>query len=69
MRDRLGAAWPGTAWPGTTRFSRRWFSKYVYYGSPVDHILVSRNIEVKHFEVGPDIGSDHFPVFADLRLP
>lgn len=59
----------GTAWPGTTRFSRRWFSKYVYYGSPVDHILVSRNIEVKHFEVGPDIGSDHFPVFADLRLP
>lgn len=59
----------GTGWPGTTRFSRRWFSKYFYFGSPVDHILVSRNIEVKHFEVGPDIGSDHFPVLADLRLP
>ena len=59
----------GTAWPSTTRFSRRWFSKYFYYGSPVDHILVSRNIEVKQFTVGPDIGSDHFPVLADLRLP
>lgn len=59
----------GTGWPSTTRFSKRWFSKYFYYGSPVDHILVSSNIEVKHFEVGPDIGSDHLPVLADLRLP
>jgi endonuclease/exonuclease/phosphatase (EEP) superfamily protein YafD len=58
----------GTGWPATTRFSRR-FAKLVHFGSPVDHILVSRNIEVKRFEVGPDIGSDHFPVFADLRLP
>ncbi|WP_370674030.1 endonuclease/exonuclease/phosphatase family protein [Pleomorphomonas sp. PLEO] len=59
----------GTGWPSTTRFSRRWFAKNFYFGSPVDHILVSRNIEVKHFEVGPDIGSDHLPVLADLRLP
>jgi hypothetical protein len=40
-----------------------------HFGAPVDHILVSRNIEVKHFEVGPDIGSDHLPLIADLRLP
>lgn len=59
----------GTGWPATTRFSRRAFVKRFAFGSPVDHILVSRNIEVQHFEVGPDIGSDHFPVFADLRLP
>lgn len=58
----------GTNWPATTRFSRR-FAKLFHFGSPVDHILVSRNIEVKRFEVGPDIGSDHFPVLADLRLP
>ncbi|MCM5560341.1 endonuclease/exonuclease/phosphatase family protein [Pleomorphomonas sp. JP5] len=58
----------GTNWPSTTRFSRR-FAKLVHFGSPVDHILVSRDIEVKRFEVGPDIGSDHFPVLADLRLP
>lgn len=58
----------GTGWPATTRFSRR-FAKLVHFGSPVDHILVSRDIEVKRFEVGPDIGSDHFPVLADLRLP
>jgi len=58
----------GTGWPATTRFARR-FAKLFHFGSPVDHILVSRNIEVKRFEVGPDIGSDHFPVIADLRLP
>lgn len=59
----------GTSWPAATRFSRRWFAKNFHFGSPVDHILVSRNIEVKNFEVGPDIGSDHLPVLADLRLP
>ncbi|SCM74628.1 putative Endonuclease/exonuclease/phosphatase [uncultured Pleomorphomonas sp.] len=59
----------GTGWPSTTRFSRRWLVKRFYVGSPVDHILVSPNIEVKRFEVGPDIGSDHLPVIADLRLP
>jgi endonuclease/exonuclease/phosphatase (EEP) superfamily protein YafD len=58
----------GSSWPATTRFARR-FAKLFHFGSPVDHILVSRNIEVKRFEVGPDIGSDHFPVIADLRLP
>lgn len=59
----------GTGWPASTRFSRRPFLKRFAFGSPVDHILVSRNIEVKRFEIGPDIGSDHFPVIADLRLP
>ncbi len=58
----------GTGWPATTRFARR-FAGLFHFGSPVDHILVSRNIEVKRFDVGPDIGSDHFPVTADLRLP
>jgi len=59
----------GTGWPATTRFSKRWLVKRFYFGSPVDHILVSPDIEVKRFEVGPDIGSDHLPVIADLRLP
>lgn len=58
----------GTGWPATTRFSRR-FAEFFHFGSPIDHILVSPSIEVKRFELGPDVGSDHFPVFADLRLP
>lgn len=58
----------GTGWPAATRFSRR-FAEFFHFGSPIDHILVSPNIEVKRFDVGPDVGSDHFPVFADLRLP
>ena len=59
----------GTSWPTATRFSIRWFARPFYFGSPIDHILVSPNIEVKRFEVGPDIGSDHLPLIADLRLP
>lgn len=59
----------GTGWPTTTRFSTRRFIRQFHFGAPVDHILVSRNIEVKRFGVGPDIGSDHLPLVADLRLP
>ncbi len=58
----------GTGWPATTRFSRR-FAEFFHFGSPIDHILVSPSIEVRSFSLGPDVGSDHFPVVADLRLP
>ena len=35
----------------------------------IDHVLVSPGLCVEHAEVGPDIGSDHRPVIARLRLP
>jgi endonuclease/exonuclease/phosphatase (EEP) superfamily protein YafD len=35
---------------------------------PIDHALVSPNISVGHFEVGPNIGSDHRPLLLDLTL-
>ncbi len=35
---------------------------------PIDHILVSRDIVVHMRETGPYIGSDHYPVFAELSL-
>jgi endonuclease/exonuclease/phosphatase (EEP) superfamily protein YafD len=38
-------------------------------GIPVDHILVSRNIVVSASTAGPDLGSDHLPLFAELRVP
>lgn len=36
---------------------------------PLDHCLVSPEIEVVDCRLGPDIGSDHLPLIIDLRLP
>lgn len=36
---------------------------------PIDHILAPPGTEVLRRAVGPDVGSDHFPVEAELRLP
>jgi endonuclease/exonuclease/phosphatase (EEP) superfamily protein YafD len=35
---------------------------------PLDYTLVSEGILVHHFDVGPDVGSDHFPVIVDVSL-
>ena len=35
---------------------------------PIDHCLVSKEIEVADRRVGPSIGSDHFPVTIDLAI-
>jgi endonuclease/exonuclease/phosphatase (EEP) superfamily protein YafD len=36
---------------------------------PIDHVLVPPEATVLRREVGPDIGSDHFPVEAEIVLP
>ena len=36
---------------------------------PIDHILAPPGTEILRRAVGPDVGSDHFPVEAQLRLP
>lgn len=50
----IQGTWP-SGWPASMRL-------------PIDHILVSRDIVAVHREVGPDIGSDHRPIFAELAL-
>lgn len=35
---------------------------------PIDHILIKGPLIATQFERGPAIGSDHFPVLAELRL-
>jgi endonuclease/exonuclease/phosphatase (EEP) superfamily protein YafD len=35
---------------------------------PIDHILISQGINVHHREVGPRVGSDHFPVIMDFSI-
>lgn len=35
---------------------------------PIDHCLVSKDIEVLKREIGPDLGSDHRPVYVELNI-
>ena len=35
---------------------------------PIDHCLVSKDIEVLKRETGPDLGSDHLPIYIELRI-
>ncbi len=49
----LEATWP-TMWP--------------LMKIPLDHVLVSRDIHTAERRVGPEIGSDHLPVFVKLIL-
>jgi endonuclease/exonuclease/phosphatase (EEP) superfamily protein YafD len=46
--------------------SPTWFSRWLPFGLTIDHILVGAAIKTHGHEVGDDVGSDHFPVVADL---
>lgn len=35
---------------------------------PIDHCLVSRQLQVINRQVGPNVGSDHYPVIVDLAV-
>jgi endonuclease/exonuclease/phosphatase (EEP) superfamily protein YafD len=55
-------------WPAPTRFSLR-FGSISELGIPIDHIAVSPNIGLAGFSTGPQFGSNHLPISADLTLP
>lgn len=38
-------------------------------GIPIDHILFGGGLQLRDYRVGPDIGSDHLPLFATFALP
>ncbi len=46
-------------------YGSTWFSRW--HGLRIDHILTRSGWEVLRCWVGPDVGSDHRPVLADLR--
>jgi len=41
---------------------------YASLSAPIDHCLVSQDIQVKNFATGENIGSDHLPIIADLLI-
>jgi endonuclease/exonuclease/phosphatase (EEP) superfamily protein YafD len=43
-----------------------WSSRWLPFGLTIDHILVGAAIKSHGHEVGNEVGSDHFPVVADL---
>lgn len=47
------ATWPTRFWPAQI---------------PIDHVLVKGALAVQSIGRGPSIGSDHYPIVADLRL-
>jgi endonuclease/exonuclease/phosphatase (EEP) superfamily protein YafD len=34
----------------------------------IDHCLVSKQIHIHDYKIGPDVGSDHYPVIVDISL-
>jgi len=58
LRDSMRGRRPQSTWPVWARALRL----------PLDHCLVSSGIRVVGRRVGPDVGSDHFPVIVDLEI-
>lgn len=46
-----------------------WHSRIPFLKIPIDHALVSPEIEVLDFYKTQDIGSDHYPIVVTIRLP
>jgi len=61
------AASERSPWPSATRIFASMAG--INFGTPIDHVAVSEGIGIGDFFVGPDFGSDHLPVVADLKLP
>jgi endonuclease/exonuclease/phosphatase (EEP) superfamily protein YafD len=43
--------------------------QFAALSAPIDHCLVSSDIQVKSFRLGKAIGSDHLPIIAELLIP
>lgn len=63
-RAPLGGFWPAT-WPAASGLK---YGGPFWRGFEIDHILVSPELALVGIYRGPDIGSDHFPVHARLKL-
>lgn len=61
-----------TAFPASIPQTTRFFFDYRLHwilGAVVDHVALSEGLHFKDVDLGPDIGSDHLPLIADIALP
>lgn len=50
-------------------FQASWpVNRYIPAILPIDHALLSENIRAERREIGPDIGSDHYPVYMEICI-
>ena len=49
-------------------FQPSWSPSARFFTLPIDHILHDPQIVIHHRSLGPDIGSDHVPVWVDLSV-
>lgn len=48
--------------------SATWRSRSPLFGLPIDHILLGSGFKLVETWIGEDLGSDHFPLFAELAF-
>jgi len=60
---------------GLRKVSNGWFEfptwsplEFPLLVAPIDHLTIGSDIQSDFFSVGPDIGSDHLPLLAELRV-
>lgn len=45
-----------------------WNARMKFISIAIDHVLVTEGIHVNEHRIGPDVGSDHFPVISEVAL-
>ena len=53
---------------GDARLELTWRLSWHILGLPIDHIQISENMQLHAYKVGPNIGSDHRPLIADVSV-
>lgn len=61
-RSELRDSGVGRGWQPT------WPSSQLLFRIPIDHMLYSREIQIKDRFVGKHVGSDHFPLIVDFQI-
>ncbi len=60
LKNTMTGFGPQNSWPS--------LSPLDIFRIPIDHVFVSKNIQVIDRKIGPNLGSDHFPVIVKLSL-
>jgi len=66
--SRVFGSTPGMR-AGDPRLESTFPTPALWLGAPIDHIKFGGGLALTDYRVGPDIGSDHLPLFATFALP